>query len=45
MDVKDVRKVFRDADLNGKDQVDAFVAAVSPLPAPELVKLLATLTD
>jgi twitching motility protein PilT len=45
VDVKDVRKVFKDAELTGREQVDAFVTAVSPVPAPELVKLLAILTD
>ena len=40
-----MRKVFRDAELSGKEEIEAWVASVSPLPSAELVKLLPFLSD
>jgi twitching motility protein PilT len=45
VDVKDVRKVFKELPFAGKEEIEAWVQAVLPVPAPELVKLLAILTD
>lgn len=45
MDVKDVRKVFKELPFAGKEEIEGWVQAVLPVPAPELVKLLAILTD
>ena len=45
MDVKDVRKVFKELPFAGKEEIEGWVQAVLPVPAPELVKLLAVLSD
>jgi twitching motility protein PilT len=45
VDVKDVRKVFKDADWRSKAEIDEFVQSTGVLPGPELLKLLALLVD
>ncbi|HEX6243642.1 MAG TPA: HEAT repeat domain-containing protein, partial [Polyangiales bacterium] len=45
MDVRDVRKVFRDLPFAGKEEIEGWVQAVSPVQIAELPKLLAILTD
>ena len=45
MDVKDVRRIFKDAEWRSKAEIDEFVAGVGVLPGPELLKLLALLVD
>jgi twitching motility protein PilT len=45
VDVKDVRRVFREHAFAGKEEIESWAQSVSPVPAPELAKLLAILTD
>jgi twitching motility protein PilT len=45
VDVKDVRRIFKDAEWRSKVEIDEFVGGVGVLPGPELLKLLALLTD
>jgi twitching motility protein PilT len=45
VDVKDVRKVFKDAEWRSKAEIDQFVATMGAMPGTELIKLLALLTD
>jgi twitching motility protein PilT len=45
VDVKDVRKIFKDANWRSKPEIEAFLAEAGPQPAAELLKLLSLLTD
>ncbi len=45
MDVKDVRKIFKDADWRSKQEIEAFVAQAGLQPASELAKFMAMLSD
>ncbi len=45
MDVKDVRKVFKEADWRSKQEIEAFVAEAGLLPAAELAKFIGMLAD
>jgi twitching motility protein PilT len=45
VDVKDVRRVFKDAEWRARPEIDAFIAEAGPQPAAELAKLLSMLVD